>query len=260
MNRVVGNPRGDKLPAKRGVKVDRDTAQGRLPDVACRRSASGFEGGQDILPDFVATPEDRRSQRDDEVTGGDPFGPEPSHGVRPDSGGDPPPTCVEGRDRGRVPIHEQDGNAVGGSHHRDGAWRAAPNGTDRPVGRRWARPWRFSVDDDATVHLPKRRWFRRSESRRAQENGTTSPRGADVVSDQSEIEVRTSEGKPRAERMGHPGNHVEGRAPRERHASDLLEAPPEAGHVPAYFDDERLLIVALISAASFARGSRSTYF
>jgi len=260
VNRLDRNSRGKQLTAQRGVKVDNYAARVPLHDVAGLRPTSGLEGEHDALPDFVATPEDRRPQCDDEVTGGDPFGREPGHRVCSDSGGDPPPSGVDGRHRSRVTIHEQNGNAVSGPHDRNRTSRAVPNWADRPVGRRRAAPPRFGVDDEATVYLPKQRRLRVTKSGRAQKDAAPGPRGPVVAFDLSKIEVRTSEGDPRAERVSHAGDFVEGRAAREPHTVDILEAPTAAGHDLAYFDDERLLIVAWISAASLACGSRSTYF
>lgn len=252
MNRLGRDPCGDQLPSKRGVKVDRQAARVGPRNVACRLSASGSKSRHDVCPDFVATPEDRWPQRHDEVTGGDTLGGKPGHGVRADSRGGSAPSGVEGRHGGRVTIDQKDGHAIGGPHDGNGACRTVPSDADHPVGRRRARPPRFRVDDDATVHLSENRGMRLTKSRRAEENSAARFHGAGTVFDRREIEVRPSEGEPRAEGMGHPADRLQGRAAREPDTVDLLQAPNGVGHLPAYFDDERLLTVALISAASFA--------
>lgn len=252
--------RGDQLGSERRVKVDRKRPGVRPGHVARRRSAGRLKGGDDILPDLVAAPENRRPHGDDEVTGGDPTGSESSHGVRPDSICDPSPTCVDRRHDRRTAVHEQDGNAVGGPNDRNGTARSVSSGTNRSIGLRRALRTQIGVHDDSAVHLLQERRSRRSQSGRAQEGGTARPRGEDLILDRTEIEVRATEGEPRAERMGHTANRVEGAAAHECYAVDLLEAPTGIAHGPVYFADERSLMVALISPASFARGSSSTYF
>ena len=69
MNRHGGDARGDQLPAKHSVKVDRQAARGRARNEIGVRAAGRVQGLHDVLPDLVATTENGWPQSSDEITG-----------------------------------------------------------------------------------------------------------------------------------------------------------------------------------------------
>lgn len=254
MDVLAADPRREELDDVRGVEVDLRELSRAAPRHRLRRP----QGGDHLLPDLVAATENRGAERDDEAVAR-------SEGAHPlDRGGGDPGrgSAPAGMDRGRrsaARIDQEERHAIGAAHGGNHRTRA-PARPEGAVGRDGRVTEIVHAHDRATMDLSEDRERRVTETRGRCEPKAPGahPRVRPVRG--PEVEIEPASVDARAERVRHAFDGREGLAPREDDAVDLVEAPAGVRRADGYFTCARLLTVAWTSAASRARGSRSTYF
>jgi hypothetical protein len=155
-------------------------------------------------------------------------------------------------DRPRLAVGEQEGDAVGGP---DGRSHPHAGGQDRDPSVGFAAA--AVLDERRPVNLTEHGRRSATQARGAEERLPPRDGLGRRVGGGPQIEVGAPGGDTRGKRVGDSSEALERLAPDDAHARDVLQPEAVARH-PAYLLPSRLLIVPLISAASRARGSRST--
>ena len=242
------------------MEVDRPLPRGGFRSEPRPAPARACERRDHLITDFVAASEDRRSERRHEVAGREAVRPEAGDGARGDPRRSAAPAGVHGRDRPRLRMDQQDRDTIRGPHRGDRSVVAGFAGPVGAVGLRGKLQARHGIDDRGAVNLSEDRRPRAPQPRGAEERAASGDDLRIPTVGGTKIEGGAALRPARAERVRHARDRAELDASQKLNALDLVETPARAGTLAAYFTDPRLLIVALMSAASFARGSRSTYF
>ena len=116
MDRRGTDPRLNQLCRECGVKVDARAPGAGYGDEPGGIAARARERGNDLLADLKAAPEDRGSERRDEVRRRKPVGGEAGDGSSADAGSRAAPAGMDRGDRSRLRMNDEDRNAIRRAH------------------------------------------------------------------------------------------------------------------------------------------------